>query len=99
MEPEREVAAASAVVDDPGDDHNAEAEPHRYLAPRFPVEVRSAENPRRQVHRHEPQREGDNRDDEGKPIEAERHDARDDGGDLREDLAGFDPGIDTAHRA
>src|SRR5260221_14338632 len=99
MEPEAEVAAASAVVDDPGDDHDAEAEPYRHFTPRLPIEVRSTDDPRRQIHRHEPQREGDNRDDEGESIKAERHDAGDDGGDLHEDPAAFDPDIEIANRA
>src|SRR5450830_2193608 len=99
MEPEREIAAAPTVVNNPSGNDNAKPKPHGHLTPHLPIELDCAEDPRRQIHRHEPQRDRYDRDNEGESVEAQRDHTRDDGGDLHENKTAFDPVIEVVHRA
>ncbi len=97
MQPEREVAIAAAIVHDPGHRENGQSEPYRHPALGLEIGMGSAAEPRRQIHRHEPQRERDDRNDKGEAEVAQRDDAGDNGRDLHEDPAALHPDVEVLH--
>src|SRR5262245_53146277 len=97
MEPERKVSTAWPAVDDPGDEQDTEPEPHGHDATLVPGELGAAEQPWREVHGHEPERNRDDRDDEREAVEPKRYDPGHDRGDLHEKTAAIDYTLKIAH--
>jgi hypothetical protein len=64
VQPEGKVAATLTAVDDIRDHQHRKAEPERHDATLVPGELGAADDPRREVHRHEPERERDDQHDE-----------------------------------